>query len=149
MRKNYPRLNFVDDDLLFESLKTQSIEAGPLLDVVRVIFPGVCNLTAGGAEPQKVLRTIEGWQVERFRLISGVTAPSDGKLHEEFLRDLGAALVTSVFEWTRQCLESWEKCQAGNKLYPVVLSVAMILTGLGIYRSLCLPQDVAELLSPV
>lgn len=109
MRKAYPRLNFIDDDRLFESLKTQSIEAGPLLDVVRALFPGVRKLAVGDAQVHKVLRTIEGWQGERFRLISGVPIPSEGRLHEDFLKDLGSALATSVFEWTRQCLDSWEK----------------------------------------
>lgn len=60
----------------------------------------------------------------RFRLISGVPAPGPDKFLEEYLRDLGAALNTSVYEWTRYCLDAWEKSKVvglanfplGNKL---------------------------------
>lgn len=115
MRRTYPRLYFVEDDRLFKCLTTQSLTSGPLLSTVRILFPGVQKLYVDDKHGTSgVVKMIGGRDGDRFRLISGVPVPGPDRFLEEYLRDLGAALTTSVYEWTRHCLDSWDNSKVAR-----------------------------------
>ncbi|GMH41108.1 hypothetical protein BSKO_09018 [Bryopsis sp. KO-2023] len=108
MRQTWPRLHFVNDEQLFNSLTTHSLDTGPLLSVIRQVIPGVRDVIVQTTDNSTLVKMVVGWGGERVRLICGVAGPGKDRLPEDFMRDLENALTSSIYEWTRHCLESCE-----------------------------------------